>query len=267
MVYIIGTAAAETITGTEDDDALLGLGGDDHLIGLNGNDRLIGGAGADVLDGGEGDDIYDLNADRSDTVIDSSGWDGIRATISLDLEDYPGIENLVMATDASGRALLGNALNNEMTDWNGSNLLDGRAGDDYLLANGGDDILIGGMGVDYLHGGRGDDRFDFNAVAETGVGMGLGYYTRDQIMDFERGDRIHLGRIDADAGHSGNQAFRFLGATGFTGTAGELVMRQELLNTNEIGTVIAGDTDGDGIADFEIELRGTHALTAADFIL
>jgi Ca2+-binding RTX toxin-like protein len=265
MAYIVGTNASETITGTEDGDSILGLGGDDHIIGLGDNDRLIGGAGADILDGGDGDDVYDI--DPSDTIVDSGGWDGIRATVSTDLADYAGIENLAMATSASGRQLLGSALDNEMTDRDGSNILNGREGDDYLLANGGDDILIGGMGVDYLHGGGDDDRFDFNAVAETGVGMGLGYYTRDQIMDFERGDRIHLGRIDADAGHSGNQAFSFLGATGFTGTAGELVVRQELLNTNEIGTVIAADTNGDGIADFEIELRGTYALTAADFIL
>jgi Ca2+-binding RTX toxin-like protein len=269
MAYIIGTSAPETIIGTEDDDAILGLGGDDHLIGLNGNDRLIGGAGADVLEGGDGDNTYDLNADRSDTIIDSGGWDTIRATTSLDLTDYPEIENLVMATDASGRQSLGNALDNEITDWGGSNVLDGREGRDYLLANGGDDILIGGLGVDALHGGNGDDRFDFYDVAETGVGSGPGIYNRDQIMDFTRGDDlIHLGRIDADSGHSGNQDFHFLGATGFTGKAGELVTYQELINSGtETVTVIAGDTDGDGVADFEIELRGVIALSADDFIL
>ncbi len=267
MAYIIGTNASETITGTEDGDSILGLGGDDHIIGLGDNDRLIGGVGADILDGGDGDDVYDI--DPSDTIIDSGGWDGIRATVSTDLADYPGIENLVMATDASGRQLLGNALHNEMYDWNGSNILNGRAGDDYLLANGGDDILIGGLGADGLHGGNGDDRFDFYDAAETGVGSGPGIYNRDQIMDFTRGDdRIHLGRIDADAGHSGNQAFHFLGATSFTGTAGELITYQETINAGtETVTVVAADTNGDGIADFEIELRGTYALTAADFIL
>ena len=35
----------------------------------------------------------------------------------------------------------------------------------------------------------------------------------------------------------------------------------------EAVTVIAGDTDGDGVADFEIELRGSIALSAGDFIL
>lgn len=266
---IIGTSGADTLLGTEDDEAIWGLGGDDRLIGLNGNDLLIGGPGADLLEGGDGDDTYELNADRSDTIIDGSGWDTIRATTSLDLADYPEIENLEMATDASGRQTLGNALNNEIFDRGGSNILDGRAGQDYLVAGGGNDILIGGLGVDDLQGGAGDDRFDFYDVAETGVGSGPGIYNRDQIMDFTRGgDRIHLGRIDADAGHSGNQTFTFIGASSFTRSAGELVTYEEMINGGtETVTVIAGDTDGDGVADFEIELRGSIALSADDFIL
>lgn len=269
MVYRVGTSKPEMLVGTDGDDTLLGLGGDDRLVGLDGNDRLIGGPGADILAGWDGDDTYDLNADLTDTVADATGWDTIRTTVSRDLMDYPEIENLVMATDASGRQSLGNALDNEISDWGGSNLLDGREGDDYLLANGGDDILIGGLGVDALHGGRGDDRFDFRDAAETGVGSGPGIYNRDQIQDFTRGDdTIHLGLIDADEGHSGNQSFRFLGATGFTGTAGELVTYEELINAGtETVTVVAGDADGDGIADFEIELRGSIALSADDFIL
>ncbi|RYE49828.1 MAG: calcium-binding protein [Hyphomicrobiales bacterium] len=270
MAFIIGTSGPDTIIGMDDDDdRILGLGGDDHLIGLNGNDGLLGGPGADLLEGGEGDDTYELNADRSDAIIDLSGWDTIRATTSLDLADYPEIENLVMATEASGREALGNALNNEIFDRGGSNILDGREGQDYLVAGGGDDVLIGGLGVDYLQGGSGDDRFDFHDVAETGVGSGPGIYRRDQIMDFTDGDDlIHLGGIDADARHSGNQGFRFLGATSFTGSAGELVTYEELINTGtETVTVIAGDTDGDGVADFEIELRGSIGLSAGDFIL
>lgn len=267
MVYIIGTPASETIEGTEDDDSIVGLAGDDHLLGLNGNDRLIGGLGADILDGGDGDDVYDL--DRFDTLLpDIGGWDGIRATVTIDLALHPTMENLVMTTDASGRQLLGNGTFNELIDWGGSNLLDGRAGDDYLYAGAGDDILIGGLGIDGLYGAAGDDRFDFYDASETGVGADPVSH-RDLVMDFTRNDdTIHLGRIDADEGHSGNQAFRFLGATGFTGTAGELVTYQQYINAGtELVTVLAADTDGDGLADFEIEFRGAPELQADDFIL
>lgn len=262
MVRIIGTSAPETITGTFDTDHLFGLGGDDHLIAGDSDDLLVGGAGADLLEGGEGDDYY--NIDAFDTIIDTAGWDTIRAGHTTDLEDFPEIENLHMVVNTSGRQLLGNSDLNSLVDKDGSNLLDGRAGDDALFANGGNDILVGGLGDDMSVGGDGNDRFEFYAVAETGVGE----LQRDIIADFESGDRINLGRIDADAGHSGNQAFRFLGATDFTGSAGELVAHEEMVNGGtETVTVIAGDTDGDGVADFEIELRGSIALSTDDFIL
>lgn len=134
---------------------------------------------------------------------------------------------------------------------------------DHLFGLGGDDILVGGLGDDTLVGGAGSDRFEFYSLTETGVGE----MQRDIIADFESGsDLINLGRLDADAGHSGNQAFRFLGATEFTGTAGELVTYQQVVDL-ELTTVLAGDSNGDGVADFEIELRGNIALNSGDFIL
>jgi len=169
-----------------------------------------------------------------------------------------------MANNASGKGLLGNDLDNELYDWAGNSLLDGREGNDYLVGNAGNDILIGGPGVDILIGSVGDDRHDFYDVADTGVGPGA----RDRIFEFYLDDDvIHLGRIDADTSHSGNQAFTFLGATGFTGNAGELVTYEELNGTGQLIMVLAGDVNGDGIADFEIEFRETPVLTADDFIL
>lgn len=260
MPYFFGTSASETITGTDDADIIVAVEGDDHLIGLGGADRLLGGAGADIMEGGDGDDIY--YADALDTIIDSAGHDRIEAGHSVDLEDYPEIEDLSMSWNLSNRQFLGNSQANVITDLDGSNRLDGRAGDDALLANGGNDILIGGLGVDTLTGGAGSDRFDFLDVDETGVGEA----ERDIIVDLASVDSIHLGQIDADTGHSGNQAFRFLGATDFTGAAGELVTYQQTVD-GELATVIAGDTNGDGVADFEIELRGSIVLSAGDFIL
>lgn len=271
MAYIIGSSRSQEMAGYDDeDDVLLGLAGDDRLRGLGGNDWLIGGPGADRLEGGEGDDTYEFNNDQSDTIFDVSGWDTIRSTRGIDIARYPEIENLVMAAHVSGRHSYGNALDNEIYDWGGNNIIDGRAGNDWLVGNGGNDILIGGAGVDGLLGGAGDDRFDFHNATETGVGSGPGIYNRDQIVDFEhQRDKINLGRIDADTNHSGNQAFRWLGATAFTGTAGELVTYTEEINAGtETVTVVAGDTDGDGAADFEIELRGVITqLYYNDFIL
>jgi len=40
------------------------------------------------------------------------------------------------------------------------------------------------------------------------------------------------------------------------------------IDTSDPGkTVILGDTNGDGIADFALELSGSHSLNATDFFL
>ena len=81
----------------------------------------------------------------------------------------------------------------------------------------------------------------------------------DTITDFEHlGDRIDLATIDADTGTSGNQEFDFIGAATFSNTAGELRYDAGL---------VAGDVDGDSIADMEIEIANFAVLTVDDFIL
>lgn len=264
MAYIMGTDAPETLTGSDANDSILGFAGDDHILGLGGHDQLFGGGGADLLEGGLGDDIYQIFEDLTDTIIDTGGVDTIRATVGTDLEDYPEIENLTMVIDYSGRPLLGNGLDNELIDWGGSNRLDGRDGDDYLNAEAGNDVLIGGLGTDFMLGGHGRDRFEFRSVEE----IGTGETTRDVIWDFKpTADKINLGSIDANEQFSGNQAFQLLGFAEFTGKSGELRWVYEQRADLSAATLVEGDTDGDGIADFQIELNGRLPMYAADFIL
>jgi serralysin len=82
---------------------------------------------------------------------------------------------------------------------------------------------------------------------------------RDTISDFVRGqDRIRLSGIDAKSGVLLDQAFTFIGAAVFTNVAGQLNFR---------AGIISGDVNGDGVADFQINLIGATALAAADFYL
>lgn len=84
-------------------------------------------------------------------------------------------------------------------------------------------------------------------------------------MDFERGsDRIDLSRIDASTRWSGDQDFSFIGAAAFHRVAGELRLTFDSASQR---TIIAGDVDGDGRADFAIHLAGHVPLTASDFYL
>ncbi len=256
----VDAAGDQTVRGGVGNDVLISYGGDDHLIGDAGNDSLRSVAGTDTMEGGLGNDDYFVFADRSDTIIDTGGIDTIRTTTHWDLTSNAEIENLVLA-DAGDWHLGGNALNNRLVGGFGDNVLSGGNGDDRLEGGGGDDILIGGFGRDVLIGGAGTDRFDFASYqSEPTVG-------RDVIVDFEGGELINLAGVDSNVWRNGNQAFAFIGDGEFTGKWGQLRYDYFTFTNGEVVTIVEGDTDGDGEADFGLELRGQHVLTAGDFIL
>ena len=131
-----------------------------------------------------------------------------------------------------------------------------------IVGRGGDDTITGGAGRDDMTGGAGADRFVFQALWDGTVGGAA----RDVIRDFLIGaDKIDLAAIDANAGAAGDQAFSFIGAGEFAGTAGELQVRP--FGVAGVHTVISGDVDGNGRADFQSLLNGSVALQATDFLL
>ena len=134
----------------------------------------------------------------------------------------------------------------------------GFAGKDILNGMGNDDTLTGGLSKDWQTGGTGTDIFDFNLKTETVRGA-----NRDVIMDFNRVelDQIDLIGIDARKG-AGNQAFKFIGAKQFHDKAGELhyIKKAGFL-------LVEGDIDGNGKADFQIQVHGVTKLGAIDFDL
>jgi Ca2+-binding RTX toxin-like protein len=207
------------------------------LRGNAGANVLNGGAGADRMLGGLGNDTYvvDNAADRV-TEGANQGVDRVLSSVSHALT--ANLESLTL----TGRGAIsgtGNAASNVLTGNAAANALNGGAGADQMLGGLGNDRLIGGLSSDRLTGGGGADVFVFAAASESGRGA-----ARDMILDFARGvDRIDLRAIDADGLHAGNQAFRFVGAKAFSGGLGELHLQNGLL---------AGDVNGDRVADFEI---------------
>ncbi len=253
-VNATGNTAANVITGNLGPNVLAGLGGNDTLIGGAGNDRLTGGAGADSLTGGAGADTYQLT-DALDTITElvGEGTDLVQAyqdhTLGANLENL----NLF------GGALvgIGNELANRIIGTSGANTLSGLAGNDYIYGGASADVIIGGAGRDFLYGEAGADQFVF----DDGDIIGATSATADLIRDFSLvdGDTIDLSAMDAVIGGA-DDAFTFIGDTAFTGTAGELRYQ-----TNATVTIVMGDTDGDGTADFWIVLTGVHPLDGADF--
>jgi Ca2+-binding RTX toxin-like protein len=132
--------------------------------------------------------------------------------------------------------------------------INGTSGNDIIDGLGGADVINGGGGADRLTGGAGSDRFVFDSVANA---------NGDIVVDFTAGvDKLDLRAIDADAGRKGSQKFTWIDDAEFkVGQAGQL--REYDLNGRHF---IAGDTNGDGIADFTVEVLNVSNLTPSDFL-
>ena len=115
-------------------------------------------------------------------------------------------------------------------------------------------------GADALTGGVGADRFVYSSLDDSTVAAS----GRDIVEDFSlaQGDRIDLSRIDANVNAGRNQAFTFIGTSAFTGHAGQL--DYSVVNGNAF---VYGDVNGDGKADFSIEVAHATSLVKADFRL
>lgn len=233
------------------DLTLNGTSANDTLLGGSGNDTINGRAGADKMTGGDGNDIYYVD-NSGDAVNESSkhGNDVVGTTISYSLTANVERLTLLGTGSISGN---GNSLNNIIKGNNAANHIHGQDGNDFIYGMGGNDFIVGDAGKDTMTGGAGNDVFVFRK----------GDIQSDRITDFTSGqDRIDLSGIDARTSLSSDQAFTFIGASAFSHTAGQLHYQQ--VNGT---TVISGDTNGDGIADFTINFDGLHTLTSHDFIL
>lgn len=173
------------------------------------------------------------------------------------------LDHYLSVGKASGA--FGFAAGTHVYGYGGSETIVLREGNESVDAAGGDDILIGAGGADILNGGRGADIFVYLAVTDSGTTDA----SRDVIEDFVAGtDEIDLSAIDAVANTPSNDAFTLLSQDGaaFAAKAGELRWYSLGSGADAI-RIIEGDVDGDGVADFQLELRGAGAIAASDLVL
>ncbi|MGO7591435.1 right-handed parallel beta-helix repeat-containing protein [Rhizobium leguminosarum] len=251
------TAPTKEFIGTNGNDILpqtgQSNGGNETFKGLGGSDVLKGGAGADVLDGGTGNDTASYaGSDAVNVNLATKAASGGQATG----DKIAGIENLT-----------GSSYNDVLTGGNGGgNVLTGGAGADKLDGGAGNDVLIGGAGKDIMTGGIGEDTFILKAPTETGSGL-----NRDAITDFQHGvDKIDISAIDANGSAAGNGTFHFQAQENalFDHKAGALAWHyDDHAGSASDVTVIQADMNGDGIHDFEVQLKGLVHLGAGDFLL
>ncbi len=161
--HVVGSDAADTLTGGAGDETLEGLGGDDHLNGAGGSDTLDGGAGADTLDGGADPDTL-IGGVGADTLIGGAGTDALSGGDGADTASYAERATPVTVT-LDGLANDGGAGENDAvaadienaTGGDGNDTLTGNPGANVLTGGAGDDTLDGQSGPDEIHAGAGND--------------------------------------------------------------------------------------------------------------
>jgi len=288
---LVGTARNEWMFGREGADTIYGGGGKDRLSGGDGADTFrysshtesTAGANRDVITDWQNVDKIDLSA--MDANLTTGGTQGFAFMGEGSADRTVGVGELKYYYAGGNTYLVGDVTGDNDADFQieitgthvleGSNFiglassaivgtdsgetLTGTANADAIIGKGGNDTIIGLGGKDLLTGGTGDDTFVFQASSDSAPA------TRDTIMDFAVGDKIDLSAIDANDALALDQAFTF---NGVNQTVGRSVGEGEVRFYNFGGnTYVVANSGTDNDADIQIEIKGTHTLTAADFVL
>ncbi len=223
---LVGTAAAESLSGGGGNDQLSGLAGNDTLTGGDDNDTLDGGAGADKLIGGLGNDIYVVdNAADAITEAAGAGTDAVQSAINYVLGAE--LENLVL-TGAAALTGTGNAASNSLAGNSGNNTLDGKAGADTMTGGAGNDTyLVDGLTDQVVEGtGGGTDEIRSTVALTTQTAFVENYTflgtTAVNFIGNSSANRITgTGAADTLNGNGGNDTLiGGAGADSLTGGAG-----------------------------------------------
>ena len=249
-------------------------GGDDHFTGGAKSETVVDGAGADTYKLGGGNDRFIAVNTGSAT-----GADAVSAGKGIDTYDASSSVGFFINLDAvahllAAHSVLGDTGSDTVAGFenviggSSDDLMFGSSGANSLSGGGGADNLFGLGGRDILTGGANGDTFHFTSLSDSGPKASQ----RDVITDFTQGspgvgDVIDISAIDAKTGASnpGDDDFTFIGVQNFTGVKGQL--RESFSNGN---TIVSGDVNGDGHADFSIALKGLFLLSGTpgvDFIL
>ncbi|MBL0374792.1 hypothetical protein JJB09_22520 [Rhizobium sp. KVB221] len=224
-----------TIDKVKNIEAVYGTYFDDRFTGDSRDNQFRGISGVDSFDGGKGKD--EVNFDWWEDL----GQHGVEVDLSLTSNQIKddGFGNT--ETTKSIEALGGGDFDDKLTLGSSGGWANGK---------GGNDILTAGAAGDSLEGGDGDDTFVFLTSLSIGTRSG----THSVIDDFEQGnDQIDLSAING---------LSFIGTNAFSNVAGELRYLQAGNNT-----FLLGDANGDGTADFALELKGTVDLVGGDLLL
>lgn len=228
-------------------DTLFGGAGDDLIFAFGDNDLIAAGAGRDVVDGGSGNDNIDGGL-GNDTLLGGTDNDSIDGGGGNDTIFGDTALNLGGATADGADVIHGGDGADSIFGEGGRDQIWGDAGDDHLSGGADADTLTGGAGADQLSGGSGGDVYFYGAASESGT------VAMDVISDFVRGqDRIDVAAL--------------LGAADLVwGGLDTPLVNGAWYALSGGNTFVLADSDGDGVADFKLQLTGSHNLEVTDFI-
>ena len=285
----IGAGGAGTVTALNGQDSITAIGQVDFIDTGRGHDRVVTGAewigqietgrGRDVVQLGSGGAmLVSLGQDADRVVVTQQAEAGAIVTLQgggtvtgpaqrdSDTVDFRAF-SVKLSVDLGAREVMessqGSFLLRDIENVIGGSLgdmLTGSSADNRLAGGRGRDVLEGGGGADTLIGGAGADRFVFTSAAHSTGQDGA----TDLVIGFNtaKGDQIDLRDMDANSSRSGDQAFTFLGAAAFENKAGQL---RALRQGDQ--TMVLGDVNGDGVADFGLRLNTGLTLTDDAFLL
>ncbi|UWQ19648.1 Calx-beta domain-containing protein [Jannaschia sp. M317] len=249
---LLGSFAADVITGLAGDDTVSGLLGDDTLSGDAGRDLVLGGAGDDVIAGDAGHDTLQ-GGDGADRISGGTGNDLILGGESeADLRDvvYGGEGNDTIDGGYGNDELRGDAGNDSIAGGFGADTVIGGAGNDTLTGSAFGDLIFGGDGMDFVNGGFGSDRVNGGADADTFFHLGVRDHGSDWIQDYNaaQGDVLVYG------GNATRDQFQINTTT--TPTAGAGDVQEAFVIYRPTGQILWALVDGDGQAEINLRLGG-----------
>ncbi|SDF95797.1 DUF4347 domain-containing protein, partial [Desulfovibrio legallii] len=262
--YLVGTAAADTLTGATDSTVgytIDGQGGADTITGGTGNDYIYY-YGAETVTAGEGaDTLHVMSLKKGDKTLDSA--DNIHGIDVVVLDDAAGAvnvgdsvaaanqQNMTLVGNASANKLYGgNTTNDDSATANGNDELSGGAGNDTLVGFSGNDTLDGGEGADSMVGGTGNDLYYVDNKGDKVV-----------EKDGEGVDSISTAGVAIDLGSASFKNVEYVENSGAA---------TKLTGTTAAETLVAGDNgdtlDGKGGEDSLVGGSGSdliyyHGLT------
>ncbi|MEO1617451.1 MAG: PKD domain-containing protein [Planctomycetota bacterium] len=203
------------VAGFEGNDTILGGSGSNTIRGGDGNDSLTGGPLADFIDGGLGNDTINAGAgddrilgrDGNDTIQAGGGHDRVIAGRGSNrVDDGPGddyvdmrqnVVGFTLVTGGGSDTIIGSAFDDTIdASASGGVRLEGRRGQDTLIAFDGDNVLSGGDGDDVLRtfagtnkllGGSGNDVL---IVTSVGTNEALGG-SGDDVLRFDEAEEFN----------------------------------------------------------------------------